>query len=49
MCHHLDNDRSKKMIQKCEFDFLFEKDIELERLNKKVKMQYYILNSKSYK
>lgn len=43
ICHHEENEKSKKMIKKCNFQYIFEKDILLERLNnKKVKMIYYI-------
>lgn len=43
MCHHLENRNSKRMIEKCKFDYVFEKDVTLERLNNKtVRMLYYI-------
>lgn len=44
ICHHLENEQSKRMIQKCNFNYIFNKDVVLERLNnKKVQMQYYVI------
>lgn len=46
MCHHSDNNNSRRMIEKCKFKYLFEKYVILERVdNKKVRMLYYILKS----
>lgn len=43
-CHHETNKKSEKIIQRSKFQYIFEKDILLERLNnKKVRMIYYIM------
>ena len=47
MSHHLGNYQSEKMIKKCNFKYIFQKEVILERINnKKVKMLYYILENK---
>lgn len=44
ICHHSDNEKSKRMIQKCNFNYIFNKNVVLERLNnKEVQMQYYVI------
>lgn len=43
ICHHLDNKKTERIIEKCNFKYVFQKDVVLERLNNKVvTMKYYI-------